>query len=149
VWFRTAWSHPFALFAYMTNRWPDVTVTMTYSGGYAIDYVGRCEFKKGVAKNTRLSPDQETHKALATFSKRNPWFNYKQWKEVQTNLELADYTDLPDTYEDEEEPQHVGYDEATYERLVCEYNDHGDYTNDLCDVCRASNDPANYVHSSH
>jgi hypothetical protein len=139
VWFRTAWSCPFALFAYMTKKRNELKVTVRYSGGHTVDYVGFTEYNCGKVYDTRLYPHFETPKALMTFSEANPWFDYKTWKETcdEWGLKLVEDDGSSDL-------KHLTITEGTYDTIVCGWDDHSGNWQDKCEVCISSNDPANY-----
>jgi hypothetical protein len=139
VWFRTAWSCPFALFAYMTKKRDQLKINVCYSGGHAVDYVGYTEYSHGKVYDTRLYPHSETPKALEVFSKTNPWFDYQRWKQMcdEWGLEL-----IKDNGSDE--LKHLNISNGTYDTIVCGWDDHNGNWQDKCEVCISSNDPANY-----
>jgi hypothetical protein len=88
VWFRTAWSTPFQLFAYMTLRWPDLVLHVTYSGGYLLDFVGHTKYEMGTLSDTRIYPNQESLSALHAFSKEHTWFDVETWRTIQYSFEF-------------------------------------------------------------
>lgn len=145
VWFRTKYSCPFALFAFITKKYPELKLDVVYSAGYSIDYIGIGHYEGGKVIDTRIYPDKETPKALATFSQKNPdLFNYQEWKELQKNLGINTFKDVDDTPDENEQMKHISILKGTYDTIVCEYDEHNGDWQDKCEVCIDSNNPLNY-----
>jgi hypothetical protein len=144
VWFRTAWSSPFALFAYMTKKHPELEISVIYSYGYSIDYIGISEYKYGKVHDVRIYPHSEEPKALATFSQKNNWFDYNQWKNMCIELGFENLKSIDDSPDSSIELSHIDIRSCTYDTIVCEYDKHMGNWQDKCETCIESNNPANY-----
>lgn len=148
VWFRTIWSTPYALLAYMTKKW-DIEITVCYSGGNTVDYVGRTEYiPGGKVKDVRIFTDSETPKALATFSQSNHWFDYSQWKQMRIDFGIDALKTVDDTPDPSVKMEHLKLSEGTYDSIVCEWDDHLGSWQDKCDICISSRDITNYTYFS-
>jgi hypothetical protein len=121
VWFRTVWSTPYALFAYLSKKYPEINMSVRYSGDYSVDYVGNATYNKGNIKDIRIYPDRESPKALAQFSQENSWFDYLQWKQMRIELGFTNLENVDDIPDQSVLPEHLEILEGTYDYIVQEY----------------------------
>jgi len=141
VWFRTVWSTPYALFAYLSKKYPEINMSVRYTSGDAIDYVGNATYTKGNVQDIRIYPDRESPKALAQFSQENSWFDYQQWKQMRIELGFTNLENVDDISDPSVKPEHLEISEGTYESIVGIYND---LVGNWQDKCISSNNQTNY-----